>query len=312
MVTASGPLILKRRAIIIGSKGQDGRLLAELLVKREYELALVGRGQPDITNKCEVDKLVSEVNPHEIYFLAAYHHSSEDVRESDEILFKKSFDIHAMAAANFLEAISVRAPAARLFYASSSHIFPASGGELQNEETPARPENIYAITKYSGMLTCRYYREKRDVFASCGILFNHESSLRSPSYLSRKVAIAAARISRHKAETLVLGNLDVSVDWGYAPDYVDAMHRMLQLEVASDYVIASGKAHTVRQLVEIAFRHVGLDYRAHVQVRPELLTKHIETRIGDSSKLRVDAGWSPSTSFEQMVTSMVDAEMARL
>ncbi len=303
---------LKRRAIIVGSKGQDGRLLAELLVKKEYELALVGRGQPDITNRSEVDKLVSEVNPHEIYFLAAYHHSSEDIMESDEILFKKSFDIHAVAAANYLEAIALRVPGARLFYASSSHIFPDSGGKLQNEETLPRPENIYAITKYSGMQTCRYYREKRDVFASCGILFNHESSLRSPSYLSRKVAIAAARISRRKAETLELGNLDVSVDWGYAPDYVDAMYRMLQLEVASDYVIASGKAHTVRQLVEIAFRHVGLDYRAYVQVRPDLLTKHIETRIGDPSKLRVDAGWSPSTSFEEMVTSMVDVEVARL
>jgi GDPmannose 4,6-dehydratase len=312
MVTASGLLNLKRRAIIVGSNGQDGRLLAELLVKKEYELALVGRGQPDITNRSEVDKLVSEVNPNEIYFLAAYHHSSEDIRESDEILFKKSFDIHAMAAANYLEAIALRAPAARLFYASSSHIFPDSGGKLQNEETPARPENIYAITKYSGMLTCRYYREKRDVFASCGILFNHESILRSPSYLSRKVAIAAARISHRKMDTLVLGNLDVSVDWGYAPDYVDAMYRMLQLEVASDYVIASGKAHTVRQLVEVAFRHVGLDYRAYVQVRPDVLTKRIETRIGDSSKLGVDAGWSPSATFEQMVTSMVDAEVARL
>jgi GDPmannose 4,6-dehydratase len=312
MAIASGLLNLKRRAIIIGSKGQDGRLLAELLVKKEYELALVGKGQSDITNRSEVDQLVSEVKPHEIYFLAAYHHSSEDVRESDEILFRKSFDIHAIAATNYLEAITLRAPDARFFYASSSHIFPVSGGKPQNEAATARPENIYAITKYSGMLACRYYREKRDVFASCGILFNHESSLRSPSYLSRKVAIAAARISRHKADTLLLGNLDVSVDWGYAPDYVDAMYRMLQLEIASDYVIASGKAHTVRQFVEIAFRHVGLDYRAHVQVRPELLTKHIETRIGDPSRLRVDAGWCPSTSFEQMVTRMVDAEVARL
>ena len=312
MAIASGLLNLKRRAIIVGSKGQDGRLLAELLIEKEYELALVGKGQSDITNRSEVDKLVSEVKPHEIYFLAAYHHSSEDVRESDEILFRKSFDIHAIAATNYLEAIALRAPDARFFYASSSHIFPDSGGKPLNEATTARPENIYAITKYSGMLACRYYREKRDVFASCGILFNHESSLRSPSYLSRKVAIAAARISRHKADTLFLGNLDVSVDWGYAPDYVDAMYRMLQLEIASDYVIASGKAHTVRQLVEIAFRHVGLDYREHVQVRPELLTKHIETRIGDPSRLRVDAGWCPSTSFEQMVTSMVDAEVALL
>lgn len=303
---------MKRKAIIIGSTGQDGRLLTQLLEGKGYELTLVGRGQPDITRGDEVDGLVSMVKPNEIYFLAAYHHSSQDPLESDDSLFRKSYEIHALATANCLEAVARQAPEARFFYASSSHIFPESGSRRLSEDTIPRPENIYAITKYSGMLTCRYYRENRGVFASCGILFNHESSLRAPSYVSRKVAMAAARIASGKEDSLVLGSLDVAVDWGYAPDYVDAMHRILQLKTASDYVIASGEAHTVRQFVEIAFQHVGLDYREYVRVRPDLLTRNAVARIGDPSKLRADAGWAPTTRFEEMVTGMVDAELACL
>ncbi len=303
---------MKRRAIIVGSKGQDGQLLADLLSEKGYELILVSRGQPDITNASAVSNLVSGTNPDEIYFLAAHHHSSEDELGSDEAIFKKSADIHVISAVNFLEAIASKVPAARFFYASSSHIFPHSTDHLLDEETPPAPDNIYAITKHFGMTACRFYRDKRKVFASCGILFNHESGLRSPKYLSRKVAIAAAMISKNKTGTLVLGDLDASVDWGHASDYVEAMHRVLQLETPSDYVIASGKAHTVRQFVEIAFGHVGLDYMAHVKVEPNLLSKRVETRIGNASRLKADTGWSPTVSFEDMVTMMVDAEMAHL
>ena len=303
---------MKRRAVIVGSKGQDGQLLADLLRNKGYELVLVSRGQPDITNASDVSNLVSGTNPDEIYFLAAHHHSSEDELESDEAIFRKSSDIHVISAVNFLEAIASKAPTARFFYASSSHIFPHSTGYLLDEETAPAPENIYAITKHSGMMACRFYRDKRKVFASCGVLFNHESALRSPKYLSRKVAIAAATISKNKTGTLVLGDLDALVDWGHAPDYVEAMHRVLQLGNPSDYVIASGKAHTVRQFVEIAFSHVGLDYMAHVKVRPDLLSKRVETRIGNASRLKADTGWSPTVSFEAMVMMMVDAELAPL
>ena len=303
---------MKRRAIIVGSKGQDGQLLADLLRGKEYELILVSRGQPDITNASAVSNLVSGTNPDEIYFLAAHHHSSESELESDGPLFRQSSDIHVLSAVNFLDAIASKVPAARFFYASSSHIFPHSAGHLLDEETAPVPENIYAITKHFGMMACRFYRDRRKVFASCGIFFNHESALRSPTYLSRKIAIAAATISKHKTGELVLGDLDALVDWGYAPDYVEAMHRVLQLENPSDYVIASGKAHTVRQFVEIAFSHVGLDYMAHVKVQPNLLSKRVETRIGNASRIKADTGWSPTVSFEEMVMMMVDAELVPL
>lgn len=301
---------MKRNAIIVGSNGQDGRLLSDHLARKDYRLVPVGREQLDITNADEVSRLVASVGAHEIYFLAAYHHSSQDLKESDGLLFKRSFEIHVSAATNFLDAIATHASTARFFYASSSHIFPHSGGERQDETVPVEPADVYGVTKYAGMMVCRYYREKKGVFASCGILYNHESSLRDPKYLSRKVAKAAAKIARDKSGTLVLGDLDAAVDWGYAPDYVDAMHRILQLERPSDYVIATGKAHTVREFVAAAFRHVGLDYRDYVEVRAGLLTKGKETRVGDSTKLRLHTGWQPTTGFEEMVARMVDAELS--
>lgn len=300
----------QRRAIIVGSSGQDGSYLAERLRQENYELVLVERNRPDITDNQKVRQLVSRAEPHEIYLLAAYHHSAEGARESDEILFKRSLDIHAVSTSYFLEAIAVSAPTAKLLFASSSHIFPDSGPEALNENTRPRPGNVYAITKYSGMLACRYYREQRGVFASCGILFNHESSRRPAHFLSRKIAIAAAKISRNEADSLELGNLDATVDWGYAPDYVDAMYRIVQLDSPSDYIVATGMAHTVRRFADIAFRRAGLDYRDFVTEKPNLLTKKIETRIGDASRLKRDTGWKPSVSFEEMVEAMVDAELS--
>lgn len=299
-----------QRAIIVGSNGQDGRHLANLLRNKAYQLACITKESVDITDKANVHELVSSFNPHEIYFLAAYHHSAEAVKESDEQLFERSLELHAAAATYFLEAIARSASNARLLFAASSHIFPDSGLRALNEESVPRPGNIYAITKYCGMLSCKYYRDNRGIFASCAILFNHESSLRPPHFLSRKIATAVARISRKQIDSVELGNLDAVVDWGYAPDYVDAMHRILQVRNPSDYVIATGKAHTVREFAEIAFRYVGLDYRDFVKVTPSLLKKQIEARIGDASKLSRDTGWEPSMTFEEMVQRMVQFELS--
>ena len=302
--------IAPRRAIIVGSNGQDGQHLAKLLKEKGYQLACLTRSGLDITDKTEVHHLVSDFDPHEIYHLAAYHHSAEAVQGSDELLFERSFALHATSTVYFLEAIERSAPKARLFFASSSHIFQDSGLRKLNEDSVPHPGNIYAITKYSGMLACKYYREKKGIFASCGMLFNHESSLRPPHFLSRKIAIAAAYISRKQADSVELGDLDAVVDWGYAPDYVDAMHRILQVEFPSDYVVATGQAHTVREFADIAFRYVGLDYRNFVKVRPGLLTKNIETRIGDASKLNRDTDWKPSVTFEEMVQGLVQSELS--
>lgn len=304
-----GILGLRNKAIIVGSNGQDGKILTEYLRKKEYNLTLVNRATLDITNIEDVKKLVLEVKPHEIYFLPACHQSSEDITESEVTLFLKSYDVHVRAAMNFLESIVITVPEAKFFYASSSHIFPSSDGVKQNEKTLPKPQSIYAITKYSGMLVCNYYRVEKNIFASCGILFNHESNYRSEKYLSRKIVIGVTQILQKKSTKLFLGNLDVSVDWGYAPDYVDAIYRIMQLHKPSDYVIASGELHTVREFVEIAFNYVGLDYRNYVEVQSSVLHKRIEMRLGNATKLRQDTGWIATLSFKEMVELMIQTEM---
>lgn len=301
-----------RTAIIVGSSGQDGRHLSDLLRKNNYHVVGVSRSDIDITHAASVRDLMCDYRPDEIYLLAACHHSAESSFESDDELFEKSQAIHTTATVHFLEAIACQLPKARLFYAASSHIFPDSGQCLLDESATPAPGSIYAITKYAGMLACRYYRERRGVFASCGILFNHESSLRAPHFLSRKISIGTARIARGMSETIEVGNLDAAVDWGFAPDYVEAMRLILQAETPDDFVVATGIPHTVRDFVEVAFRCVGLDYRDHVRVRPDLLTKSIETRFGDSGRLRRRIGWSPTVTFAEMVQLMVRHELASL
>jgi GDPmannose 4,6-dehydratase len=301
-----------RTAIIVGSGGQDGRYLSDLLHQNNYHVVGVSRNEIDITNVASVNDLVRECRPNEVYLLAACHHSAESCFESDEELFEKSQAIHTTSTVHFLEAIASQFPKARLFYAASSHIFPDSGRRLLDESSVPMPSSIYAITKYAGMLACRYYRERRGVFASCGILFNHESSLRAPHFLSRKIALAVAQIAYGMTEEIEVGNLEAVVDWGFAPDYVEAMRLILQTKIPDDYVIATGVPHTVRDFVDVAFRCVGLDYRDYVRMQPDLLKKKVETRLGDSGRLRRRTGWATSITFAEMVELMVRHELSSL
>lgn len=301
-----------RTAVIVGCNGQDGRHLSNFLRSKNYHVFGLTRNNIDITNATAVREIIIDYLPDEVYLLAAYHHSAESSFESDDKVFKMSFAVHVSATVLFLEAIASQTPKTRLFFAASSHIFPDSGQQLLDENSVPEPDSIYAITKYTGMLTCRYYRQQRGVFASCGILFNHESSLRAPHFLSRKIVIGAVRIANGMSEKIEVGNLDAVVDWGFAPDYVEAMWRILQSDIPDDYVVATGVSHTVRDFLEIAFRYVGLDYRDHVEVRPDLLTKNVETRLGDSGRLRQRTGWSPTVTFSEMVRRMVRHELATL
>ena len=303
---------MKHIAVVVGSAGQDGTLLSQLLEHLGYEVLGLKRGDMDIFDSDAVVSFVSRHKPSEIYFLAAHHHSSEDITDNEGELFRLSMRIHFDAAVNFLNAIATRSPASRFFYAASSHVFGLTQGGKQSEATPLQPDSVYGITKVSGMMACRYYREKKGVFASVGILYNHESPLRDHRFVSRKIASTAARIAREGHGSIVLGNLDAQVDWGYAPDYVKAMSQILQAERPREYVIATGEAHTVREFAEIAFRSVGVDYRQHVSTKLELLTRQNLPRIGDASQLRTDTGWSPSISFEEMVRRLVYAEQRAL
>lgn len=303
-------------ALIIGAAGQDGRLLTRLLVQRGYAVRGWTRtevGQPalcecvrvDLLQAGSVSRALHSLQPDEIYYLAAFHHATEDAIEiSNAELTRLSRDVHVAGLRNVLEAVKEGGGRARLFYAASSHVFGASAAARQNEDTPFAPNSAYAISKAEGIECCRTFRAN-GIFAATGILFNHESPLRKPSFLSQKIVRGALQARWDPAFWLVLGDLDARVDWGYAPDYVEAMFRILHLPEANDFVVASGETHTVREFVQIAFAEAGLDWKDHVRIDRSLLKKALHPLCGDARKLRAATGWSPSRDFTGMVASLV-------
>ena len=265
----------------------------------------------DITNSKLVHELISKTKPKEVYFLAAFHHSSEDNMNNDSELFFKSMETHVTATVNFLEAITIHSPQSRFFYSSSCLIF-APSDKLQTENTELNPDGVYGISKVAGMMACKYYREKKNIFVSIGILYNHESSLRAKNFVSRKIISSAARIARKREGQLKLGDLEAQVDWGYAPDYVDAMHRILKLDNPNDYIIATGKSHSVNDFSKIAFRYFGLDHKLYVKTDKKILTRNNLKRIGDSSRLKKATGWTPTISFDDMIRKMAMEEEEKI
>jgi GDPmannose 4,6-dehydratase len=301
-----------KRALIVGAAGQDGRLLTHALQKRGDLILRIGRQSAegikplDLLDCDAVRDAVAKFAPQEIYYLAAFHQSSEDrERLTPTQLWRRSFATHIDGAINFLEAIRTTAPEARFFYAASCLLFGASAPSPQNEQTPFSPETIYGITKAAGVDCCRFYRREHNVFAAAGILYNHGSNLRAPTFLSQKVVRGALEIKAGRRAELVLGDLSRETDWGYAPDYIEAMMRILQTEQADDYVIATGIPHTVQDFVERAFAEVGLDWRQHVKEEKSILQAARGRLIGDASKLKRATGWQPSVNFEEMVSRLM-------
>ncbi len=247
-----------RRAVIIGSAGQDGRLLTEYLQQKRYALTLVTRNTLDITDATQVQSLLRDVVPDEIYYLASHHHSSEADIGTPPQLAVQSEAINVRAWQHVLEAAR-HMPNCRLFYASSCLIFAPNDTALLNEQSLMDPQEVYGHTKLAAMRLAAQYRQTHGLHISCGILFNHESVFRQPHFLSKKIAKAAADTASGRGGRVVLGNLQAAVDWGDAADYVTAMHAMLQKDASDDYVVATGVAHTVRDFAEVAFRCVGAE-----------------------------------------------------
>lgn len=305
-------------SIIIGGEGQDGRLLRNHLRRARRDVISVDRGATradppraigpvDVLDAAAVSGLIGSTKPAEVYYLAAYHHAAEAAPPEPAELLRRSFAIHVDGVVNVLEAIRTTSPATRLFYAASSHVFGDAAGPMQDETTPLQPRCAYGITKAAGMQCCRLYRSAHGVFASVGILYNHESSLRREQFVSQKIVRAAVAAARGSREKLVLGDLSARIDWGYAPDFVDAMARILSLDRPDDFVIATGEAHTVGEFATIAYEAVGLEAAAYVEQDPSILHKPGLTLIGDSAKLRAATGWKPSVTFQQMVQALVHA-----
>jgi GDPmannose 4,6-dehydratase len=316
-----------KRALITGITGQDGSYLAELLLEKGYEVhGMVRRSSTetfqrlaeirdsltlhtgDVLDQRSLVDVLRDCEPDEIYNLAAM--SFVAASWNQPVL---TAEFTGVGVTRMLEAMREVRPAARLYQASSSEMFGKVLEVPQRETTPFYPRSPYGVAKAYGHFITVNYRESYDLFACSGILFNHESERRGLEFVTRKVTHAAAAIKLGLQDDLALGNLDAERDWGYAKDYVEAMWLMLQQDEPDDYVIATGEAHSVRELVEVAFAHAGLDPAKHIRIDPRFLRPaEVEHLVGDASKAREKLGWEPRTSFEEMVQLMVDADLELL
>lgn len=310
----------RRRAIIVGHQGQDGRHLSQRLRQRGDLILGIGRRSLDVDaglpaiDACRLDHpesvrdTILAVQPDEIYYLAAHHTSSQGtsgMEVHDDYL--SSISVNFLGLLHFLEAIRQHHPVCRLFFASSSLIFGNSPVETpQCETTPVMPEEPYSLCKKLAGEACRDYRNRYSIFASVGILFNHESIYRPPGFLSMRIIQGAVSARSGAAEKLVIGNLDATVDWGYAPDFVNAFQLILGLDQPDDFVIATGVPHTVRDFLAAAFGHLGLDWNDHVIQDPSVLARRRTGRVGNPARLERLTGWRPTLTFEQMVAVLVD------
>jgi GDPmannose 4,6-dehydratase len=318
-------------ALVTGITGQDGSYLAELLLDKGYDVHGVVRRSSsfntgriddiyqdphdpdrhlllhygDLLDASSVARLINEVRPQEVYNLAAQSH----VKVSFETP-EYTGDVVGLGTVRLLEAIQHFDPSIRFYQASSSEMFGLAPAP-QNEQTPFYPRSPYGAAKLYAYWMTVNFREAYSLFACNGILFNHESPRRGETFVTRKITRAVARIAAGKQEVLYLGNLDARRDWGYAPDYVKAMWMMLQGSAAEDYVIATGETHTVREFCELAFGHVGLDWEKHVKIDPAYYRPtEVDLLLGDASKARSGLGWAPTVSFAELVSLMMDADLA--
>jgi GDPmannose 4,6-dehydratase len=316
-----------KRALITGITGQDGSYLAELLLEKGYEVhGMVRRAsterfdriehlrnrltlhQGDLLDQRSLVDALRASRPDEVYNLAAM--SFVAVSWTQPTL---TAEFTGVGVTRMLEAVREAAPETRFYQASSSEMFGKVRQTPQNEETPFYPRSPYGVAKAYGHHITVNYRESYGLHACSGILFNHESPRRGLEFVTRKITWHAAAIRLGLADELRLGNLDAKRDWGYAVDYVEAMWLMLQQDVADDYVIATGKTHTVQNCVEVAFDRVGVDRRKHVVIDDSFKRPaEVDLLVGDASKAERDLGWRPQTTFVQLIELMVDADLKLL
>lgn len=316
-----------KKALITGITGQDGSYLAELLLKKGYQVyGLVRRSsttsfdrighiqhelqllQGDLLDQNSLISAMQEAQPDEVYNLAAQ--SFVPTSWNQPVL---TAEYTALGVTKLLEAVRLASPGARLYQASSSEMFGKVQEVPQNERTPFYPRSPYGVAKLYGHWITINYRESYGLFACCGILFNHESPRRGLEFVTRKVTYAVARIKHSLQSELRIGNLDAKRDWGYAGDYVEAMWLMLQQDKPDDYVIATGETHTVRELVQTAFAAANLDWEKYTKVDARFFRPaEVDSLIGDANKAREKLGWKPTSDFRTLVAMMVKADLKRV
>jgi len=317
---------MKRRAFITGITGQDGSYLAEILLEKDYEVfGMIRRSSSfntaridhvfgdvelvfgDLTDGSVLNQLMRTIRPDEVYNLGAQSH----VRVSFDVP-EYTADAGAMGTLRLLDAIREEGVQCRFYQASSSEMFGMVRETPQTEETPFHPRSPYGVSKLFSYWITRNYREAYGMYAVNGILFNHESPRRGPTFVTRKITRAVGAILRGEQEQLSLGNLEAKRDWGYARDYMDGAWRMLQVDEPDDYVLATGETHSVREFLEQAFGYAGLDWNEYVVIDPRYFRPaEVDQLIGDYSRAREKLGWEPTVRFEELVRMMVDHDRER-
>lgn len=319
------------KAFITGVTGQDGAYLAQFLLDKGYDvwglarrtstgglhldrlewLGVLDRVQiveGDLSDLSSLIRIIAEVDPDEVYNLAAQSFVATSWQQPH-----LTANVTGVGVLNILEALRLLKSKARFYQASSSEMFGLIQHEKQSEQTPFYPRSPYAVAKLYGHWITVNYRESFGMHASSGILFNHESPLRGEEFVTRKVTAGAARIKLGLASELRLGNIHAKRDWGHARDYVRAMWMMLQQDTADDFVIATGQTWTVEHMVDIAFAHAGISVKDHLVIDPALFRPaEVDVLLGDPAKAQAKLGWEPTTSLEDMIAEMVDADLARL
>ena len=320
-----------KKALISGISGQDGSYLAELLLDKGYEVHGIVRREAledsqhrltnikhiinninlhvgAIDNHLSIYKIIAFVKPDECYHLASSSFVSYNFEDESSLVANNFTATHAL-----LAGIKELTPECRVYFAGSSEMFGNARVSPQNESTPFNPRSIYGISKLAAFHLARNYREHHKLFVAAGILFNHESPRRGFQFVTRKISTTVAKIHLGLADRLELGNMDALRDWGYAPDYVVAMHAMLQKNIPEDFVIATGILHTVRDFVLKAFSVVGLDYEPYIKINPHhFRPSELVSLCGDGSKAQQILEWKPTRTFEQIVEEMVFADIENI
>jgi GDPmannose 4,6-dehydratase len=323
--TAEGALV-KRKAFITGITGQDGSYLAEILLEKGYDVyGMIRRSSSfntaridhifgdielvfgDLSDGSVLNQLMRTIRPDEVYNLGAQSH----VRVSFDVP-EYTADTDAMGTLRLLDAIREEGVKARFYQASSSEMFGKAREVPQTEETPFHPRSPYGVSKVFSYWITRNYREAYGMYAVNGILFNHESPRRGPTFVTRKITRAVGAILRGEQDELKLGNLEAKRDWGYAKDYMDGAWRMLQLDEPDDFVLATGETHSVQDFLDAAFGHAGLDWKQYVKIDERYFRPaEVDILIGDYSKAKAAFGWEPTVRFDELVQMMVDADRER-
>jgi len=310
-----------RKAMIIGVSGQDGRLLSTFLQSKGYKVIGISRNkleakslsesiihiQEDIKNVEALLALIRTYSPDEIYYLAAYHHSSEHKHNKE--MFGDFYSVNVRPLQTIFEYL-VYNNHIKLFYASSCHVFGKAKTNLQDEDTPKKPNSFYGITKLCASLLCDTYRENYGVFATVGILYNHESIYRDQSFVTTKIANIAAKATFGETQKITVRNLNAIVDWGAAEDYVEAMWLLLQCEKSASFIIASGVERTVREFAEIAFNYVGKNYADYIIQSNDNSNRQVYRYVGNPSKILNLTNWKQKISFNTLVENMVDHQIS--